>query len=273
MKYLFELLVLLLFFEISISSGEKKISFLGGVIKSSIDCYYDYTERYYHFQIPIETEGFTSEEIFNLDLNSPEGKKLECTVPRSLNEKECIYCTLDVSDFLLYQSLVSFKTEYDWNSLGYIVENWDTYFGQDGTISESANCINTNYHIFLNADKISDNCESDLHHVIAIGDYLPANNNNLNEDYSFELDIKVNSKDAKAQCKITNHDSSDNSILKELHCLFKGQNTFEVKPIIVKANNCTENFFIDEIGTFNLKECGASLLKISCLVIISLLLL
>ena len=53
MKHLFELLVLLLFFEISISSGEKKISFLGGVIKSSIDCYYDYTERYYNFQIHI----------------------------------------------------------------------------------------------------------------------------------------------------------------------------------------------------------------------------
>ena len=112
-----------------------------------------------------------------------------------------------------------------------------------------------------------------MHHVIAIGDYLPANNNNLNEDYSFYLDIKANSKDAKAQCKITNHDSSDNSILKELHCLFKGQNTFEVKPIIAKVNNGTENFFIDEIGTFNLKECGASLLKISSLVIISLLLL
>ena len=53
MKYLFELLVLLLFFEISISAGEKKIRILGGVIKSSIDCYYDYTERYYNFQIHI----------------------------------------------------------------------------------------------------------------------------------------------------------------------------------------------------------------------------
>ena len=157
--------------------------------------------------------------------------------------------------------------------MGYTVENWDTYFGQDGIISKSANCIKFGYHIFTNAKDVSDTCDNGSHHIIAIGDYFSPtnNNNNLDEDYNFEFDIKINLKDEKAQCKITNHISLVNSILKELHCTFKGTNTFEVKPIIINIEG-TESFFIDEIKSYKLKECGSSLLKLSSLIIISLIL-
>ena len=158
--------------------------------------------------------------------------------------------------------------------MGYTIENGDTYFGQDRIISKSANCIKFGYHIFINAKDISDTCDNRSHHVIAIGDYYPPTNENYNfdENYNFELDIKVNSKDEKAQCKITNHVSLVNSILKELHCTFKGTNTFEVKPIIVNVEG-TEPFFIDEIKSYKLKECGSSLLKLSSLIILSLIIL
>ena len=41
---------------------------------------------------------------------------------------------------------------------GILLKIW-IYFGQDGIISKSANCIKFGYHIFTNAEYVSDTCD------------------------------------------------------------------------------------------------------------------
>ena len=71
----------------------------------------------------------------------------------------------------------------------YTVENWEIYFGQDGTFSKSAKYKTFSYHIFINYDKVSDTCVKGYHNLKAIRDYLSPTNaiNELNVDYNFEL--------------------------------------------------------------------------------------
>lgn len=267
MKYILKSILFICILESFFTLKNSKIKITGGIAKT--DCYYDYEERYYQFFIPMEAEGYPT---FELELEKPEGKVAKC-YPDEQPDSRLLKCRINTLDILLFKNPVILKSEYDWNQKGYDMEGWDTYIKP--TISESAICVNLDYNIFLTwdeEDRISDICDNGSHKITIKGDFLEKKNvNDLSETYNFELPIKVNSKDAKAQCEIKPQRNSEklNSQVYLLYCTFKGSNTFQIEPVLVNTDK-GEPFFIDKLSTYKLKDCGASLLKLSYLIILIL---
>ena len=206
-------------------------------------------EKLFKIYLYADIKGFSDEVIFKVSLEKPSYIHMKCTIPKSGESNQYIYCTIDVNKYpLISINEITLPSEL------YIhpeceIKNWDKL-----SKKISVNKCSSTYQYTFNPKKyLNTQCYLNGYNSFAVEGILETNNNNL-KVRKIKFDVYVRPEYKTLTCEIYPPDvSNENS---RLYCFSPYNNNVQIFPTITEDENSKELIFINIDKIFDIKSCS-----------------
>ena len=209
-------------------------------------------EKLFKIYLYADIEGFSEEVIFTVYLEKPSYIFMKCTIPKSGESKQYIYCTIDINKY----PLISMK-ELTLPSELYAhpeceIKNWDKL-----SRKISLNKCSTTYQYTFNLiNYLNTQCYLNGYNSLAVEGIFETNNNNLKvRKIKFDVYVRPEYKTiTNITCEIYPPDvSNENS---RLYCFSPYKYNVQIFPTIAEDEDSKERIFINIDKIFYIKSCS-----------------
>ena len=205
-------------------------------------------EQLFKIYFYADIKGFSSEESFIVNLQNPTYIYMSCTIPKSGESNQYIYCTIDINKFpLISIGEITLPFEF-YTHPECEVKNWDK-MPKNISIEK---CFDTYQYTFSPKEYLNTDCYLNGYNSFAIKGMLEANNINL-KVINITFDVFVNSEYRPISCEI--YPPDDSNFDSRLYCYSLGKNNVQMFPTVVEDKYSKEKIFININHIFSIKNC------------------
>ena len=280
MKYTI-LLIILAFLSIVKCSTDKTVTIEDGIITVSDACMGQENPFSYTFYISISTEGFEEDYNFKMLLAQPSYAFAECTIfapqlgpIRSTSESEQMKCTISMIMFPL-TGPVYLDASYDAAGEDFVLLGWNEVIGKNYIVKNDENDCHPPIGYLFTPGSYIDQCTSEkgVHDLSVMGTLTIAPGYEFTRALSITPYLLVDSTKYRGALCTLNYIPENSGEDYELRCQFEDGLSAQFFPTLPYDSEDNSLFvWISQSNPMELKNCFSSFIKLSSLILLSLLL-